>query len=214
MTPHEVLAAIKKTADISITQMTLLTYVNAGLVTKPSRGGGGRGHGRWSDFQEVTVAETIAAYNMINGKYNDFPITFRLPPAVVYLAKYGACQSYYDDVYINKKYVKNQDVEDSYAENSYIEVNVDNFKIEEMEMLGFWWNEELSIAQGEIDNEKLAIDNGELTYGEITVGRDLGIQLSQYNDDIKKSWFKFTAWAETIWKHEYSKAWSAWKNLE
>lgn len=91
MTPDEVLNTIKKISEIEFTRATLTKYENWNLISKPVRGGGGRGIGRWTNYPEIVVAEAVAAYLLINGKY-DFPVSVRpkLTPVLVLSGKLRA----------------------------------------------------------------------------------------------------------------------------
>lgn len=96
MTPDEVLAEVKKSTGVELTRMTLTTYENAGLVSKPERGGGGRGVGRWTNYAECAVPEVIAAFTLVNGKYCDLTAENppRLAPGIVLAAKVKAVSEY------------------------------------------------------------------------------------------------------------------------
>lgn len=69
MTPDEVCDALVK-IGANVSRRTLLHYEEAGLIPKPTRGGGGR-NGRFTDYPEWTAEEAFAAWSFIHGKYGD-----------------------------------------------------------------------------------------------------------------------------------------------
>lgn len=66
MSPDEVLSELKK-LGVSITRKTLLNYEEIALP-KPQRGSGGRGIGRFTEYQRGTVEYAFAIYHMLNSE--------------------------------------------------------------------------------------------------------------------------------------------------
>ena len=69
MTPKEAVQALRK-IGIPMTDRTLLSYQQQGLIPNPKRGAYGGG-GRWTDYPDEVVEEAYAAYVMLHGKYYD-----------------------------------------------------------------------------------------------------------------------------------------------
>ena len=64
MNPEEILRALEK-QGVRSSRATLLRYEAANLIPGALRGSGGRGHGKFSDYPDGTVAEYIASTYLI-----------------------------------------------------------------------------------------------------------------------------------------------------
>lgn len=94
MTPDEVVQSITLIGG-DVTRPTLTRYEHWGLLSRPRRGSGGRGTGRWTDYPMITVAEAFAAWSLINGKYNiGIKTTMKISPEVVWAGKNSAVGRY------------------------------------------------------------------------------------------------------------------------
>lgn len=65
----EVLTVLNDEFGIPIKYGTLLNYEKWGLITSPRRGAGYGG--KWAEYEVEAVAETVAAWKLIHGKYSD-----------------------------------------------------------------------------------------------------------------------------------------------
>jgi hypothetical protein len=69
MSPSELIAALKRIHNLSISTTTLYRYKQQGLITEPQSGGLGQGRGKFADYPPISLAETYAAYSLLSGKY-------------------------------------------------------------------------------------------------------------------------------------------------
>lgn len=71
MSPDEVLKRLAM-MGVKSSRATLLRYKDAGLISKPEEGAGGRGVGRYTDYPSAAVFEYFASYHVIKGKHASF----------------------------------------------------------------------------------------------------------------------------------------------
>lgn len=64
MSPDEVLKRLAM-MGVKSSRATLLRYKDAGLISKPEEGAGGRGVGRFTDYPNKAVFEYFASYHVI-----------------------------------------------------------------------------------------------------------------------------------------------------
>lgn len=71
MSPDEVLKRLAM-MGVKSSRATLLRYKDAGLISKPEEGAGGRGVGRYTDYPSDAVYEYFASYHIIKTKHASF----------------------------------------------------------------------------------------------------------------------------------------------
>ena len=79
---------------ISISRQTLRRYEQQKLISEPKRGSGGRGVGRWTDYEAVSLHEAWAASLLLSGEWVNYatldifgsPASFR-PASIAWMRR-------------------------------------------------------------------------------------------------------------------------------
>lgn len=71
MTPDEVIDRLAA-ESIILSRQTLRRYEKQELIGKPKRGSGGRGVGRWTEYDKSVLPEVFAAWLLLNGNWTEY----------------------------------------------------------------------------------------------------------------------------------------------
>jgi len=84
MTPDELISRLASW-KVTLSRPTLLRYQKQGLISEPTRGSSGRGIGKWTNYPDIALVQSFAAWSLLHGEYggDELQIFFQgKPPAL------------------------------------------------------------------------------------------------------------------------------------